>query len=421
MGDQSGEGAAAPDDDEPSGAPGDQRRPAISDLKRLLIAHDLAVEAGAETGVALEGTISDDDPLPSSNTVLDRLNVRIAIEREQGAAQSDEIASAIDAARDTLMRYAAPALRKLESGEDELTDDERGALEAVIVTDGTRPSFLLCNGRPDLDDPTMGAWLAMTTAHRDNIERIANAVGRIQPEHGSAAKYFGTGSLVDAAKGLVLTNFHVIADAKSRGVAMSQNDRTITIEGKLEIDFIGEACSLKTNRYRIVSIDLPEDYGAGFGSTDAAVARIESLPDSGPLPKPVPLLSSYPAYAQGAMSSLATIGFPGQPPVQDGVVNGVDWGMITRTLFRNIFGCKRIAPGTFTSPLGTRADDRKKTAFGHNATTFGGASGSLISAWGDTDAPCFGLHFFGATGKENNALAFAAVPDPLRAIGVPIA
>lgn len=419
MGDESGEDAAAPDDGKPSDGPADAVRLATVNLKRMLIAHDRAWAAGAETGAALEGTIADDEPLAANNGILDRLVTRIAAEREQTDAASE--LSEIDTARETLMRYAAPALKKLVAGDDTLTGDERGALEAVIIVDGTRPSFLLCDGLADLADPTMGAWLDMVTAHRAKTQRIARAVGRIQPAGGSAARFVGTGSLVDAAKGLVLTNYHVIVDAKARGVAMTMDDRTITVDGELEIDFAGEACALIKNRYRIVSVQLPEGYGPGFGRIDAAVARIEALPDSKPLPCAVPALSSYPAYADGAMSSFATIGFPGTPPLQTGVIDGVDWGMITSTLFRNVFGCKRLAPGTFESPLGSRPDDVDKTAFGHNATTFGGASGSLLAAWGDVDAPCFGLHFYGSTRKENNALALAVVPDALRAIGVPIA
>lgn len=419
MVEQSGAGAEVPDNVLTSKVAADAVRPATINLKRMLIANDRAQAAGAETGAALEGTISDTEPLAADNGILDRIDARIAVEREQTEATSEM--SEIDAARETLMHYASPALKKLATGDHVLTENERGALEAIIIVDGTRPSFLLCDGLADLSDPTMDAWKSMVTAHRAKTQRIARAVGRIQPDGGSAAKYVGTGSLVDTAKGLVLTNYHVIVDAKARGVAMTMNGRTITVDGWLEIDFAGEACALTKNRYRIVSIELPEGYGPGFGRIDAAVARIEALPDSKPLPGAVPTLSSYPAYADGAMSSFATIGFPGTPPLQTGVVDGVDWGMITGTLFRNIFGCKRLAPGTFESPLGTRPDDTSKTAFGHNATTFGGASGSLLAAWADVDAPCFGLHFYGDTRKENGALALAVVAEALRALGVPIA
>ena len=413
MGDQPEDHAASSSGMTAAGLPSGGARVSPVDLKRMLVAHDRAANGGAETGADIEGAISDDEPLAEDNKVLDRLDTHIAAQSE--AAEDRE---KFVAARDVLLRYSEPALKKLVAGNVDLSENERGALEAIIIVDGTRPSFLLCDGLPAMNDPTMGTWLDMVSAHRFKTQRIARAVGRIQPTPGSAAHYFGTGSLIDAAKGLVLTNYHVIADAKARGVAMTMTDRTITVQGGLEIDFAGEACSLRKSRYKIVSIDLPDGYGPGFGRIDAAIARIEAMPDSEPLPEAVPALSAFPAYADGGMTSFATIGFPGPPPLQQGVVDGVDWGMIAGTLFRNIFGCKRLAPGTLGSPLGSRADDVSKTAFGHNATTFGGASGSLLSAWADTDGPCFGLHFFGNTQIENNALAFAAVPDALEAVGV---
>lgn len=391
-------------------------------LKRMLIANDMAARGGGgESGASLESAIPDDATLDKDNDVLGRAEAQIGA----GAPTEDEVrvadAADVSLMRDTLFRFAEAAVDKLTRGDEALESDELGALEAIILVDGTRPSFLLTDGLPSLDDPTMGSWLSVVAPHRDKAARIARAVGRIQPGQGSASRYVGTGSLVDAVKGLVLTNHHVIRDAEVRqGVAMTREGNSIRVDGMLEIDFAGEATSLKKNRYRIVRVELPQGYGAGFGVIDAAVAQIEEIEASGPLPEPVPVLSRYAAYADGGMTSFATIGFPGPPPQQAGVVDGTDWGQITQTLFRNTFGVKRLAPGKFGSPLGSRPDDPNGTAFGHDATTFGGASGSLLAAWADVDAPCFGLHFYGKTREENNALAFAAVTDALTAVGIPL-
>jgi hypothetical protein len=389
----------------------------IWQLKRMLIANDRAEREGAESGAVLESQIADGEPIGRDNGILDRADSRIAA----GLSEEGPQAACVREARDNLLGFAEKAVGKLARGDGALAPDEVGALEAIILVDGTRPSFLLADGLPDLTDPTMGSWLATVVAHRDKTARIARAVGRIQPRNGSAARHIGTGSLVDADRGLVLTNYHVIRDARDNfGIAMTRTGNRLRIDGMLEIDFAGEAGALTKNRYRIISVELPVGFGPGFGVIDAAVARIEALPASGPLPVAVPVLSRFPAYADGAMTSFATIGFPGAPAIRDGVVDGVDWGMVTRTLFRNMFGVKRLAPGRFGSPLGSRPDDLHGTAFGHDATTFGGASGSLLAAWADTDAPCFGLHFYGRTREENNALAFAAAADALAGIGVPI-
>lgn len=122
--------------------------------------------------------------------------------------------------------------------------------------------------------------------------------------------------------------------------------------------------------------------------------------------------------AGGALNSLATIGFPGPPPATMGTSGAVDWEFVATTLFKNKFGLKRMAPGLFTLALGSHGDDVHRTAFSHDATTFGGASGSPVISWADTDAPVFGLHFAGRTEDANYALSVAAAEAALAAIGM---
>jgi serine protease len=244
-------------------------------------------------------------------------------------------------------------------------------------------------------------------------------VGRIQPQHGNASNFIGTGSLINRDAGLILTNYHVIKQAEQQfGVAMTQTDpHHIRVDGALEIDFVGESGSLKTNCYRIVEVSLPEGYGPVFSGLDVALARIEPTDRSEPLPTPVPMLSAEADYANGAITSLALVGFPAAPSVRDG--ENVDWDFVIRTLFGNKFGVKRLAPGRFSHALGSHRDDQvTRRALGHDATTFGGASGALVSAWLDVKSPCFAIHFGGATESSNYALSFAVAGDALKDIGV---
>ena len=289
-----------------------------------------------------------------------------------------------------------------------------------MITDGTRPSFLLTDGRVDSNDPFIGNWANPVATHGDRARRVARSTGRIQPAHGHASRFIGTGALVEGHDGnmRVLTNFHVIDDAMNRfGVAMTRDGMSLEVEGTLEIDFLGEASSLDDNRFRITHVDLPVGCGRGFGHLDAAVATIEPIPGGSELPPPTPLLSRDRSFANGGMVSLATVGFPGPPDMSGGA--DIDWNFVLRTLFGNKFGFKRLAPGSFTSGRGSDpADSQTKMAFGHNATTFGGASGSLVFAWADDGPPSFGLHFIGATGRENHAVALAVAADALEAIGV---
>lgn len=366
-------------------------------------ARDAQAEAMTDEGVAAA-------PAPSGRT-LD------VVEQALSAPPDDVDEAQWRAAREQLLTHAQNGLVKLQRGDLQLDADEGCAMEAVIISDGTRPSFLLCDGEIDPNDRFIGSWAgSVAAAQALGIAKLAAAVGRIQPKNGHAARYVGTGTLIDRDAGLVLTNYHVIEQAQQNyGVAMTRNGDRLSVDGWLEIDFVGESCSLRTQRFRIVEVALPQGYGSTFHGIDAAVARIEPLPDSPALPDPVPSLSADAAYANGAISSLALIGFPAQPALQDG--KDVDWNFVLRVLFGNRFGVKRLAPGQFTLPLGSHALDQGRRAIGHDATTFGGASGSLVMSWLDDRTPSFALHFGGTTGASNYALSFAAERNALGAIG----
>lgn len=321
-------------------------------------------------------------------------------------------------ARDLLLRHAGSALSKLGVGDLAFDVDEAGSMEALIVADGTRPSFLLRDGEVAPDAPFIDKWgVSVAVADAVGLNRLAAAVGRIQPDNGSARRFIGTGSLIDQAAGLVLTNYHVLKQAQSEyGVSMTRNGNRVTINGTLEIDFCGESHSDSSNRFRLVEAFLPAGFGSVFAGLDAAVLRIEPVA-GGLMPKQVECLSTASCYAAGELPSLAIIGYPAAPKIVEG--DGLDWNFVIGTLFGNQFGVKRIAPGEFTRKIGSHPEDAvAKRAFGHDATSFGGASGALVSAWQSGRTPCFGLHFGGQTGVSNYAVAFAAVRDVLEAIGV---
>lgn len=323
-------------------------------------------------------------------------------------------------AREIFLTSAASTLERVIGRKATAKHDEF-VMEAIIIPDGSRPSFMLKDCAIPADDPFIGNWQgSIAAAGAAGIEKLACAVGRIQPVGGHASKFSGTGTLIDRDNGLVLTNFHVIEHARTRfGVAMDRHGDRLTVRGKLEIDFAGEADSLDERRFRIIEAIYPQGAGETFSGIDAAVCRI--VPHDGDtvtsLPDPPALLSVESGYINGSISSLAVIGFPAPPSFDS---DQVDWEWVMRTLFANRFGVKRLAPGQFTEKRGTHPADLQRLAIGHDATTFGGASGSLVSAWLDDRTPGFALHFGGLTLKGNYALAFAAVRDKLAAIGVPI-
>ncbi|MDU2928888.1 hypothetical protein, partial [Bradyrhizobium sp.] len=71
--------------------------------------------------------------------------------------------------------------------------------------------------------------------------------------------------------------------------------------------------------------------------------------------------------------------------------------------------------------LGFDEHDTLGSVFGHDATTFGGASGSFVLAWTDQEMPGFGIHFAGVTSDTNSAIAVAKIADVLRKLEVSVA
>ncbi len=393
--------------------------------RRILAAREAAQRQGSlESAPALEASMPPDAPLPHADDVIHRIDnlIKAMPPGEIGDPQ------AFRQAVEILRRHGHSALRdlvNLDPNAAAATPSHASALEAIVIADGSRPSFLLRDGLAPLDHPFLGTWASDIKTFRDKMQIVARAVGRVQPTGGHASLFVGTATLVDREKLLALTNYHVLDDARVKlGVPMTQVDRKVTIHGGLEIDFIGEADNLATNRFKVIEAILPKTFGRGFGRVDAALLRIEPVNNRSKLPDAVVKLNADPAFMSGEaerLPSLCTIGFPGPPPQKTGKTGGVDWAFVTTALFGGRFGLKRLAPGSFHHALGGNDLDTLGIVFEHNATTFGGASGSQIIAWQDNGSPCIGLHFAGTTETANWAISVSAAADALREIGVPIA
>jgi len=394
-------------------------------LLRLMAASELARDGGAESIAEATSQVASDATPSRPDDLIDLVdaNLRAATSTTSIAEFSIDVGS-LDwqRARDILIKNAQGMMARAAANLAPEPGD-RIVAEAVIIADGTRPSFELCHSTVSPTDPYMGSWGGqLATAELAGYQTVAAAIGRIQPEHGSAARFVGTGALVSVAangsSGTILTNKHVIDDARNKfGVAMTQTGDGMSIDGVLEIDFKGEACSLDTSIFHLTHVYFPAGAGAIFAGIDAAVATIRPADAQTTFPAPIPTLSEDTAYANGAVASLATIGFPARPIFEDG---DVDWDFVLRTLFGNRFGIKRLAPGTFSEPLGAHPQDTGKRAIGHDATTFGGSSGSPVFAWLDGGSPVFALHFAGRTEFNNYALSFAKEAAALKAVGLPL-
>lgn len=414
---------------EEASQPADQR---IVQLKQMIAARHAAerstegLESAGGSGhqlaaaVELEASLPPDAPIPHPDDILHRISSIMAAmpPREIG----DPVA--FRQALEIMFRHGGDALGKLPDvgvgQQQHFLPSERMALEAIVIADGSRPSFLLENGLPPTLHPFLGIWAKTMADRRNDIQRVAECVGRVQPTHGNASNFIGTATIVDAARGIALTNYHVVDDARTKWlIPMTAIGNRLSIPAGLEVDFAGEAATLDQRRFKVVEAILPEGFGRGFGSVDAALLRLEPVTAGDKLPTGQVNLDARTAFANGGVPSLAVIGFPGPAPMTGG--KDVDWNFVTNALFGNLFGFKRLAPGKFRRSLGFDEHDTLRSVFGHDSTTFGGSSGTIVLAWTEQRMPGFGVHFAGVTSDTNSAIAVARIADVLRKVEVPIA
>jgi len=380
-------------------------------LRRLVTERSWADRAG----VTLESVPLEEAAPPGAAEVTGRVEQAARHLAERQDVDDRDFRQALD----LWLRTTDRAARRLDDNPDApLPPDEVYALEAVVRADGTRPSLLVRNGVVDPVQPLAAGWTGQLAAAGDRLTRAVAAIGRVEPTHPSGSDFFGTCWVVDDRNGLVLTNRHVLdAMVERLPHAVARTTAGFRVFDGAFVDFAAESGSADVRRYRIVEATPSQVNGTDFARLDAAVLRIEPLPD-GPQDVPDALtVSADPDGPLGRLASYCIVGYPAQPVYASGTIEGVDWAWVTRTLFGNVYGVKRLAPGMTHRPLGSLPGDKRRWVFGHDATTLGGNSGSPALAWSDS---AFGLHFAGRSIDTNCAHAVSAITTELRALGVPI-
>jgi hypothetical protein len=367
-----------------------------------------------QTGVTLESVPLAEAAPPGAAEVTGRVEQAARHMADRPDVDDRDFRRALD----LWLRTTDRAARRLDDNPDApLPPDEVYALEAVVRADGTRPSLLVRNGVVDPVQPLAAGWTGQLTAAGDELTRAVAAIGRVEPTHPSGSDFFGTCWVVDHRNGLVLTNRHVLVAMVERLLHVARTSTGFRVFDGAFVDFAAESGSADVRRYRIVEATPSEVNGTKFARLDAAVLRLEPLPD-GPQDVPDALtVSADPDGPLGRLASYCIVGYPAQPVYESGTIEGVDWAWVTRTLFGNVYGVKRLAPGVTHRPLGSLRGDKRRWVFGHDATTLGGCSGSPALAWTDS---AFGLHFAGRSIDTNCAHAVSAITTELRALGVPI-
>ncbi|HZG52792.1 MAG TPA: trypsin-like peptidase domain-containing protein [Pyrinomonadaceae bacterium] len=342
-------------------------------------------------GVEGVGDAADAEPDLSNGGIKDRLDEtrtqlkRIIDQHLGGTAELHDIAERI-------VVDADEALRVLRDEDEHLLGTRRNlldSLEAIIRTDGSRPSFMIRNGEVDRSTSPVGAWADTLDASSNMLRDAISCVGRIDSP--SAPQGFeGTGFLIQ--DDLIITNRHVL-----QAIGRRNDDGVWTLSEGAAIDFGHEFRARETVGRRALRGVLfagakPILETAPVDHTKLDLALLELEPAAADeRPRATLSLDVAGDWAQPDLS-LFTLGYPANPGF------GLYAPTLLEQLFQTTFGYKRLAPGLVIKP-----QVKVHTwTFAHDATTLGGNSGSVLLVVGREHAAA-GLHYGGRRGdpREN--------------------
>ncbi|SUS04695.1 putative Protease [uncultured Defluviicoccus sp.] len=311
---------------------------------------------------------------------IEALKRVLALSRDRAMTKGVGTRSASDDAQ--LLADAESGLTKIASdgAQATLTPKEEGGLEAVFVTDGSRPSLIIQDDDIDFDDPfndsTVGTWRGDLEALRPGIRSLVGSVGMFLVNGGTTPA--GTGFLI--ADGLVLTNQHVVQHF------IRPNIRDVVI------DFAAEFERDRQRRFRVVgeafaSSDAFDDLTLSRppSKLDAAILRIEG---DEARPAPIPILADDSSLLRGF--ECFALGFP--------VESDLEAEQALAIFGNQAFGVKRLSPGQIKDGPSTFDDGNKpqpSRVFTHDSSTLRGNSGSLMVEMFADGRHAIGLHFGG--------------------------
>ena len=346
---------------------------------------------------SLESTGAGEGPDLSDPGIADRVGTareelhRIVRDHLGDKPELHEIADRIAAQGGQALRLLRDEGPSVDQNKDILD-----GLEAIVRTDGSRPSFMIRDGDVDRSTSPVRDWGPTLDTSEEMLADAISCVGRIDLP-GSPPGYQGTGFLVQ--ENLIVTNRHVL-----QVVADPENGRW-TFRPGASIDFGHEfrgRDSITPRALKSLVFTGPKAIkfsgGVDHSKLDLALIEIE------PAAAPAPAVLAVDASADWAAPDLIvfTIGYPAMPRMTDYTPT------LLEQLFQATYGCKRLAPGRIMQSQITT----QTWTTAHDATTLGGNSGSVVLVAG-REHMAAGLHYGGRTGepRENWGHILGAVLD----------
>ncbi|BCB83279.1 trypsin-like serine peptidase [Phytohabitans suffuscus] len=367
-----------------------------------------SLESAAAAGVSLGPEVRSE--------LLDRVRAEVDyIERVTGEPRDRDVLSAV-------LDMADEALAKLlgDGPLAQLDLNDVNGLEAVVLSDGSRPVLFVQDDFVDLTAPSIGDYAAPLSRLREQVREVCAGVGRVDDPSAAPLGYQGTAWVV--AEGLVVTNYHVLEAIALGGVRLDGQ-----FHGRLRpgvaVHFGHEVRGSRDERRfpirRVVAVGRagapglahPDLRGLNFDGLDLAVLELEPVPRR-PFPAPVRVARGDDPLTMGGLATAGRgvylVGYPGQE------------ASTTPHLFMKLFAgvktFKRLAPGRIMAAAGGVPHDPRGWVLTHDATTLGGNSGSAVVDLDADGRTALALHFAGEPDRRNFAHALERVTNELAGV-----
>jgi len=279
----------------------------------------------------------------------------------------------------------------------EPSPDQFAALEAIVMFDGTRPSFLVKSHQIDFASSfNTGTWQSNLQPLLDRLTASLSCIGRVE----LGERHIGTAFLVTPT--LAITNRHV-----AQSIARFESDQ-ILLKPNVFLDFGREQWNGKAS-FDSRSVDSVMFAGNAVVTApidhkrlDLAVLRVSASTLDGEI-KGRHLSTSTISHSEYlAAGVVAAAGYPASPDLYVPSTLKSKYDDVLKRLLEGDGGAKRFAPGIPTEFTGDGGSASWTVC--HDATTINGNSGSPVLLLGGPRAPqeiaLTGLHYGGDWGGE---------------------